>query len=79
MALAEYARMSFLLANVNAQTLQIANEMLATIEGNSNVNVDSSTFVQMGHSSSLAALHPPHPSWLNQLIGSYSSNLGLEI
>ena len=45
MALAEYARMAFSPANVGAQTLQIANEMLATVEGNSTVNVDFSTSV----------------------------------
>jgi hypothetical protein len=79
MALAEYARMAFSPANVGAQTLQIANEMLANVEGNSNVNVDFSTFVQLGRSSSLADLRPPRPSWLNQSIESYSSNIGLEI
>mmetsp|Transcript_20714 Transcript_20714/g.23646 ORF Transcript_20714/g.23646 Transcript_20714/m.23646 type:complete len:124 (+) Transcript_20714:1-372(+) len=43
MALADYARMAFSPANVGAQTLQIANEMLATVEGNSTINVDFST------------------------------------
>ena len=43
MALADYVRMAFSPANVGAQTLQIANEMLATVEGNSTVNVDYST------------------------------------
>lgn len=43
MALADYARMAFSPANVGALTLQIANEMLESVEGNSNVNVDFST------------------------------------
>jgi len=43
MALADYAKMAFSPANVGAQTLQIANEMLATVEGNSTVNVDFTT------------------------------------
>jgi len=40
MALADYAKLSFSPASVGAQTLQIANDMLATVEGNSNINVD---------------------------------------
>lgn len=40
MALADYAKVSFSPASVGAQTLQIANDMLATVEGNSNINVD---------------------------------------
>jgi hypothetical protein len=43
MALADYAKVSFSPASVGAQTLQIANEMLATVEGNSNINVDFTT------------------------------------
>jgi hypothetical protein len=43
MALADYAKMAFSPANVGALTLQIANEMLANVEGNSTVNVDMST------------------------------------
>ena len=43
MALADYAKMAFSPANVGAATLQIANEMLANVEGNSTVNVDFST------------------------------------
>jgi serine/threonine protein kinase len=43
MALADYAKMAFSPANVGALTLQIANEMLANVEGNSTVNVDIST------------------------------------
>jgi serine/threonine protein kinase len=43
MALADYARVAFSPANVGALTLQIANEMLTTVEGNSTVNVDFST------------------------------------
>lgn len=49
MALADYARMAFSPANVGTQTLQIANEMLATVEGNSNINVDFSTPVARGY------------------------------
>lgn len=47
MALADYAKMAFTPANVGAQTLQIANEMLANVEGNSTVNVDFTTPVSM--------------------------------
>lgn len=47
MALADYAKMAFSPANVGALTLQIANEMLATVEGNSTVNVDISTPVSI--------------------------------
>lgn len=47
MALADYAKMAFSPANVGALTLQIANEMLATVEGNSTVNVDFSTPVDV--------------------------------
>lgn len=54
MALADYAKMAFSPANVGTLTLQIANEMLANVEGNSTVNVDFSTsFVDsvFGHDS----------------------------
>jgi serine/threonine protein kinase len=77
MALADYARMAFSPANVGAQTLQIANEMLANVEGNSTVNVDFSTPV-LGRSNSLGDIRR---SWIlnHQISGSYSSNVGLEI
>lgn len=52
MALADYVKMSFSPASVGAQTLQIANDMLATVEGNSNINVDFTTPV-------------PDPTYLN--------------
>jgi len=42
MALADYARDAFSPANVGTQTLMMANEMLANVEGNSTVNVDLS-------------------------------------
>jgi hypothetical protein len=45
MALADYAKMAFSPANVGALTLQIANETLASVEGNSTVNVDFTTSV----------------------------------
>lgn len=51
MALADYARMAFSPANVGAQTLQIANEMLATVRGNSTINVDFSTSVMLRENS----------------------------
>ena len=47
MALADYAKMAFSPANVGALTLQIANKMLATVEGNSTINVDFSTPVDV--------------------------------
>lgn len=40
LALADYVKLAFSPANVGAKSLQIANDMLATVEGNSNVNVD---------------------------------------
>lgn len=40
LALADYAKLAFSPANVGTQTLHIANELLATVEGNSTVNVD---------------------------------------
>jgi serine/threonine protein kinase len=48
MALADYAKMAFSPAAIGAQTLNIANEMLASVEGNSTVNVDFSAPVLMG-------------------------------
>lgn len=48
MALADYAKKAFSPANIGMQTLNIANEMLATVEGNSTVNVDFSAPVLMG-------------------------------
>lgn len=42
LALADYAKLAFSPSNVGTRTLQIANEMLATVEGNSTVNVDFS-------------------------------------
>jgi serine/threonine protein kinase len=75
MALADYAKMAFSPANVGTLTLQIANEMLATVEGNSTVNVDFTTPV---------APPPPFPPSSNYFDPDYSrndssSNVGLEI
>jgi serine/threonine protein kinase len=42
MALYDYAKSAFSPATVSAQTLQIANDMIANVEGNSTVNVDFS-------------------------------------
>ena len=68
MSLADYARMAFSPANVGAQTLQIANEMLATVEGNSTINVDFSTpvFGEYGDDR--------NPNYSN-----HSYNVGLEL
>jgi hypothetical protein len=79
MALADYAKMAFSPANVGALTLQIANEMLATVEGNSTVNVDFSTPVDAVVPSSyvdfgLSSDYPPYPDSFSQ-----HSNVGLEI
>jgi serine/threonine protein kinase len=68
MALADYAKMAFSPANVGALTLQIANEMLANVEGNSTVNVDISTPV--------ASAKPG--SYVDSFFHD-SSNVGLEI
>lgn len=74
MALADYAKMAFSPANVGALTLQIANETLANVEGNSTVNVDFTTpvgmFVSPG-SNSVAFGISRHDS--------IHSNVGLEI
>jgi len=69
MALADYARMAFSPANVGAQTLQIANEMLATVEGNSNINVDFSTPVAIGYGEDRFLAN----------VSNHSYNVGLEI
>jgi Protein tyrosine and serine/threonine kinase len=73
MALADYARMAFSPANVGALTLQIANEMLATVEGNSTVNVDFTTPV------SVSAVAPANYVDLNFGRNDSSGNVGLEI
>jgi hypothetical protein len=62
--------MAFSPANVGALTLQIANEMLANVEGNSTVNVDFSTPVA-GQTSFLEPYMLPDDSM--------HSNVGLEI
>jgi serine/threonine protein kinase len=71
MALADYAKDAFSPANVGTQTLMIANEMLANVEGNATVNVDFSATLAMG-----AWIHPEdhHPSDDDD-----DSNIGLEI
>jgi serine/threonine protein kinase len=69
MALADYAKMAFSPANVGALTLQIANETLASVEGNSTVNVDISTPVGM---------YPPQVYGVSRH-DSFHSNVGLEI
>jgi len=61
MALADYAKMAFSPANVGALTLQIANEMLANVEGNSTVNVDFTAGYDM-------------MSYLNPNLGSHSND-----
>lgn len=66
MALADYARLAFSPANVGAQTLQIANEMLATVEGNSTINVDFTTVTQEFEWSQMNSANSDH-------------NVGLEI
>jgi len=55
MALADYAKMAFNPANVGAQTVQIANEMLANVQGNSTVNVDFTTPVTTDRRQRLAS------------------------
>jgi len=78
MALADYVKMAFSPANVGALTLQIANEMLANVDGNSTVNVDFTTPVS-------AALPdaPSSPRYVDMSFISSSSqhdsNVGLEI
>jgi hypothetical protein len=89
MALADYAKMAFSPANVGAQTVQIANDMLANVPGNSTVNVDFSAPMQNSRPrrNAIPSNNSPHqtqsicgPSlFLNQGPGSFGSNLGLEI
>ena len=87
MALADYVKMAFSPANVGTLTLQIANEMLATVEGNSTINVDFSTPVAgpqpTPHFSSNYGVPPPPPpqSYFNLDYSTNDScgNLGLEI
>jgi len=75
MALADYAKMAFSPANVGALTLQIANEMLANVEGNSTVNVDFTTPVAADDM--LTYLTPGYsPTGSNH---SSNHNVGLEI
>ena len=73
MALADYAKMAFSPANVGALTLQIANEMLATVQGNSTVNVDFTTPV--------SSAGQPQSYLMSHLDRSDSNNsdVGLEI
>ena len=75
MALADYAKMAFSPANVGALTLSIANEMLATVEGNSTVNVDFTTPV--GTAAPAGYIHFGLPP--SQDSGSQGSDVGLEI
>lgn len=87
MALADYVKMAFSPANVGTLTLQIANEMLATVEGNSTINVDFSTPVagpQHRHQFPPVDVPPPPPppqSYFNldYSINDSCGNLGLEI
>jgi serine/threonine protein kinase len=72
MALADYAKMAFSPANVGALTLQIANEMLANVEGNSTVNVDFTTPV----ASSPSPFYMGSGSFQDSVHG---STVGLEI
>ena len=74
MALADYAKMAFSPANVGALTLQIANEMLANVEGNSTVNVDFTTPV-----SGAAPAAPSSPRYVDMSFSQNDSNVGLEI
>jgi serine/threonine protein kinase len=68
MALADYVRTKFSPASVGAQTLQIANDMLANVEGNSTVNVDFS-----------AEIGPVYMGLSLHQHDSVGSNIGLEI
>jgi serine/threonine protein kinase len=89
MALADYVKMAFSPANVGTLTLKIANEMLATVEGNSTVNVDFSTPVagpqppprSMAGSFVLPPPPPPPSNYFNleYSTNDSSGNLGLEI
>lgn len=74
MALADYAKMAFSPANVGALTLQIANEVLANIEGNSTVNVDITTQL-----SSASPFSPSSPHYVDMSFPQNDSNVGLEI
>mmetsp|Transcript_25594 Transcript_25594/g.36064 ORF Transcript_25594/g.36064 Transcript_25594/m.36064 type:complete len:1059 (-) Transcript_25594:73-3249(-) len=74
MALADYAKMAFNPANVGALTLQIANQMLVDVQGNSTINVDFSTpFASPNYSARL----PENIIYCAS--GNSGSNVGLEI
>ncbi len=93
MALADYAKMAFSPANVGVQTVNLADEVLANVEGNATVNVDSSAPVSISHGRSNSSLvlqqnlesnaNGGHPRSRRQYIpqgpGSYNNNVGLEI
>mmetsp|Transcript_13879 Transcript_13879/g.16998 ORF Transcript_13879/g.16998 Transcript_13879/m.16998 type:complete len:1403 (+) Transcript_13879:63-4271(+) len=91
MSLADYARMAFNPAVVGFQTVQIANDMLANVEGNSNVNVDYSAPVPtLSNSPSTYNSHHrtlvsgfdssnSRENWLYIGPGSLNSDVGLEI
>jgi len=87
MALADYAKMAFSPANVGAQTVKIADEMLANVSGNSTVNVDFSVLMisprRQSSSNNIDQKSPvasKQQLFLNQGSGSYYSNsIGLPI
>jgi len=92
MALADYAKMAFSPANVGARTVQIADEMLANVSGNSTVNVDFSVPMittrqrsegniqqrnELFANQNDSAIGQGH--FINQFTGSYSNSVGLPI
>jgi len=82
MALADYARMAFNPANVGVQTVQIANEMLANVQGNSTVNVDCSAPVSLQSPASREHYaYSSRRNWLPQGTPASlaNSDVGLEI
>jgi serine/threonine protein kinase len=76
MALADYAKMAFSPSNVGAFTLQIANETLSTVEGNSTVNVDFTAPVTPAPF--LGQLHPFSPRHSDVDDDDDDDNVGLE-
>lgn len=88
MALADYACKAFSPANVGAQTVMIANEIMAKVEGNSTVNVDFSTPLltprnpkNLSKNLLSRASEVQSNRYMSQASGSYSSfsNIGLEL
>mmetsp|Transcript_4053 Transcript_4053/g.10331 ORF Transcript_4053/g.10331 Transcript_4053/m.10331 type:complete len:947 (-) Transcript_4053:1904-4744(-) len=78
MSLADYAKMAFSPANVGTSTLQIANEIIRQVDGNSTVNVDMTAPVITRPSPTMS----PRQGYIDNYLGrsdSMNSDVGLAI